>query len=284
MEAIWLPLDWGDPDARERQLVQIEQRIDACRSASPENRLTIVWSAGRVGFGADRHDANIELANFEAVLAFALRCTREYRAGEARMVHFSSAGGLFEGQRQVGSESIPRPRRPYGELKESEERLLLASPIPSVIVRLSSVYGHLAHGRRAGLISILLVNGICREVSSIVGTMNTLRDFIWAPDVGAAVSRLILDPISSEDRRTVLLASGRPSSIFEVQKIIEDLLGYKIYISYAPKAWNSDDITFAPSDLPSGWISTDLRTNIGAVYRQAIRGGVPWTMAGCRPA
>jgi UDP-glucose 4-epimerase len=272
MNAGRLPLDWADSGRRDRQLGEIESQIvGSCGTA--EGRLTLVWSAGRAGFAAGRDETAAELANFRAVLALGTRCAEELRNTKLRIVHFSSAGGLFEGQRQVDSSSAPRPRRPYGELKEAEERLLLSVRIPAIIVRLSSVYGCVRAGHRAGLVSTLLLNGIRREVSSIFGSMDTLRDFVWANDVAAFVSHLILGGFDSRETRTVLLASGRPSSIFEIQKIIEDLLGYKIYISHEPKASNRDDITFARSALPSGWVSTDLKTNVGAVYRDAMGRG-----------
>jgi UDP-glucose 4-epimerase len=273
MNACWLPLDWADPEQRDRQLEEIRaQMVGSCGTA-PEGRLTLVWSAGRAGFAAGRDETETELANFRAVLALGTRCAEELRNAKTRVVLFSSAGGLFEGQRQVDSSSVPRPRRPYGELKEAEERLLLSTRIPAIIVRLSSVYGCVRAGQRAGLVSTLLLNGIRREVSSIFGSMDTLRDFVWANDVAAFVSHLILGGFDSRETRTVLLASGRPSSIFEIQKIIEDLLGYKIYISHEPKASNRDDITFARSALPSGWVSTDLKTNVGAIYRDAMGRG-----------
>ncbi len=277
MNASWLPFDWADSDERDRQLGGIEAQIVASCGTAAGGRLTLVWSAGRAGFAASRDETGAELANFRTVLALGTRCADELRNAKTRIVHFSSAGGLFEGQRQVDSSSVPRPGRPYGELKEAEERLLLSARISAIIVRLSSVYGCVRTGQRAGLVSTLLLNGIRREVSSIFGSMDTLRDFVWANDVAAFVSRLILGGGGPDpgEALTVLLASSRPTSIFEVQKIIEDLLGYKIFISHAPKASNVDDITFARSALPSGWVPTDLKTNVGTVYREAICRGYP---------
>ena len=40
----------------------------------------------------------------------------------------SSAGGLFEGQRNVGDRSQPSPMRPYGFLKLRQEKLLQDAP------------------------------------------------------------------------------------------------------------------------------------------------------------
>jgi UDP-glucose 4-epimerase len=276
-----LALDWEDPSARESQLAEIETRLRlACGRPAPR-RLAIVWSAGRAGFAARGDETASELSSFRAVLALAGRCA--FSVPGTRFVHFSSAGGLFEGQRSVDATSAPRPRRPYGELKETEERLLLQSGIPATIVRLSTVYGRARAGQRAGLVSTLLWNGMRREVSSIFGSPDTLRDFVWADDVAEFVSRLVFEEGDPPPARTLLLASGRPSSIFEIQKIIEDLLGYKIYIGYSLRASNRDDITFARSALPSGWVPTDLRTSIGAVYREAIRGGPRMIGPGHRP-
>jgi UDP-glucose 4-epimerase len=270
------PLDWDQPRERDRHLREIEARIASSLDAAPADtrRLTLVWSAGRAGFAAGREEIDSELDHYKAVLACAERCARGLGPEKTRIVHFSSAGGLFEGQRNVDSTSAPQPRRPYGDLKEAEERLLLQSGIAATIVRLSSVYGRARAGHRSGLVSTLLGNGIRRELSSIYGSPDTLRDFVWADDVAEFVSQLVLDVGDPTPARTLLLASGRPSSIFEIQQIIEDFLGYKIYIGYSPQASNRDDITFSRSAFPPGWAPTDLRTNIGAVYREAIRGGV----------
>jgi UDP-glucose 4-epimerase len=275
MSARGFPLDWHDPRERDRQLGEIEARIIESCGMAAGGRLTLVWSAGRAGFAARREETEAELASFRAVLALGARCADSMRNATTRIVHFSSAGGVFEGQRHVDSSSVPRPLRPYGELKAVQERLALSAGLPAIIVRLSSVYGCARPGQRAGLVSTLILNGIRREVSSIFGSMDTLRDFVWANDVAAFVSRLILGgggPGPGE-ALTVLLASGRPFSIFEIQKVIEDLLGYRIYTSHAPRASNREDITFARSVLPSDWISSDLRSNVGIVYREAMRTG-----------
>jgi UDP-glucose 4-epimerase len=268
-------LDWRESRERDRHLREIEVRIAGSLDAAPADtrRLTLVWSAGRAGFAAGREEIDSELDHYEAVLAFAERCASRFGLAKTRIVHFSSAGGLFEGQRLVDSNSVPRPRRPYGELKWEEERLLRLSAIPAVIVRLSSVYGRMRAGQRAGLISTLLLNGIRREVSSILGSMDTLRDFVWAGDIAEFVSRRILSEEDASATSTVLLASGRPVSIFEVQSVIEGLLGYKVYITHAPTSSNREDITFARSVMPSGWFPSDLRTNVGILYREAMRAG-----------
>jgi len=273
LDASFLPLGWHDPAERDRQLEEIRRRLAGPAGSGERARRTFVWSAGRAGFSAGREDAESELANFRAVLALYARCREDLPKAETRFVHFSSAGGLFEGQRHVDSKSVPRPRRPYGELKEAQEKLLLSARIPALVVRLSSVYGCPRPGQRAGLVSTLLFNGIRREVSSIFGSSDTLRDFVWVGDVAEFVARLVTSGFDPAETRTILLASGRPSSIFEVQKIIEDLLGYKIYVSHSPVASNRDDITFSRSALPRDWSPGDLRANVGAVYRDAMRTG-----------
>ena len=270
MRSASLSFPWRAPEDRDRALRTIASRIEADAGSSREGRRTIVWSAGRAGFGASREEAAEELSSVQSVLSLAQRVEEE-RRGRTRVVVFSSAGGLFEGQRRVDGRSAPAPRRPYGELKLEQESLVRRSGLPAMIVRLSTVYGHARPGQRAGLVTTLLWNGIRREVSSIFGSMNTLRDFVWAGDVAAFVSDRMARDFDSVS--TDLLASGRPTSIFEIQKIIEDLLGYKIFVSHAPRASNSEDITFAATALPEAWFPSDLRTNVGVVYRVAIRRG-----------
>ena len=277
-----LPFDWHDDAARRAQLERIEAKVRAFGNASSEVAVTLVWSAGQAGFQARREELSGELALFRAVLALGERCAEAFSPGRMRVVHFSSAGGLFEGQRSVDARSTPNPRRPYGELKAHQEDLLRRSGLPATIVRLSTVYGPLRAGQRLGLVSTLVANGVRREVSSIFGSMDTLRDFVWVDDVAAFVSRRLSSADGGNGASVVFLASGRPFSIFEIQKIVEDLLGHKLYVSHAPRATNSDDITFARSALPADWISSDLRTNLATVCREAIRSGQAFPTSAAR--
>jgi len=263
-----MPIDWRAPDGGPTPFGDIESNLAARAAGSA--RVTVVWSAGRAGFSSPEAETNQELFQFRRVLALSERLAARIRV-EPQFILISSAGGLFEGQRCVRPDSAPAPRRPYGMLKWEEERIVeSASPaLAKSIVRLSSVYGLIRPGQRSGLISSLIANGIRRRVSPIIGSMDTLRDFVWAADVGRFLAIKSLDrPLSSSLSREIL-ASARPTSILEVRKIVEDLIGYPVFVSFDPRPENRENITFSASTHLPGWTPGDLKTNIAAIWRDA---------------
>lgn len=278
-----IPLSWVDPALQERQLQEIEERIAAilgktCGLEAPPGvgvSLTVFWSAGQAGFTATEADTVGELSSFRAVLATAERLARRFPEARLKFYLMSSAGGLFEGQRHVDEEASPTPQRPYGLLKWEQEQLLLASgpPIAKRIYRLTSVYGYLRPHQRIGLISTLLLNGVRHKVSSITGLMSTLRDFVFVDDIAGFLASALLNDDGRRENAVFLLSCGKPSSLFEIQKVVERIIGRKIYVSYSLQPSNSADITFSPGAPPAGWSPSDLRSNISKIYRAAISSG-----------
>lgn len=272
-------ISWDDQLARREQLERLEGRLAAelprVRAGAELCRLGIVWSAGRAGFGASTVEVDRELESFRDVLALAGRVAWRLPFTTVTFGLISSAGGLFEGQRSVSAASRPAPRRPYGIAKMQQERLLAEAdePLGRRIYRLTSVYGHLVPGWRTGLASALILNGVRRKVTHITGRMDTLRDFVWADDVGRFVA---CDLRAGSRVRVVpprLLASARPSSIHEVQKIVERVLGRRIYVSFGSGEANSENITFSPRSVADGWESSDLPTNAREIYLRALSSG-----------
>ena len=279
-------LPWNDRAACARRIEEIERSIVAAapHRESADSRgeaLTMIWSAGRAGFDATEEETSAELTIFQGVVELARRLAGLSSGGRIAFVLFGSAGGLFEGQRVVGPRSTPVPRRPYGRLKlEMENRLRSASDrIEPTIFRLASVYGLLAGRRRRGLVPTLIANAFERRVSRIVGTPSTLRDFVWVGDVARfVVSRILEDP--DIPREPILtLASGRPASILEIRKRVEERLGRRLFISYVRDQNNREDITFAPGTMPAGWRPSDLATNIGLIASDFLASGLPFASA-----
>lgn len=280
-----IPLSWADPALQARQLQEIEERIAAmfARSWGTETpscssegaSLAVFWSAGQAGFTATEADTMGEQSSFRAVLSMAERLARRFPEVRTLFYLISSAGGLFEGQRHVDKGAIPTPRRPYGLLKWQQEQLLLASDAPVLkrIYRLTSVYGYLRPHQRTGLISTLLLNGVRHKTSTITGLMSTLRDFIFAGDIAGFLAHALLEDDGRPQESVQLLSGGKPSSLFEIQKMVEAVIRRKIYVSYSLQPSNSADITFSLS-APPGWFPSDLRSSIGEIYREAFATGV----------
>ncbi|HWN42145.1 MAG TPA: NAD-dependent epimerase/dehydratase family protein [Thermoanaerobaculia bacterium] len=272
------PLDWSNAERQERQLAALESKLTEAlvEAANASPCVDLLWSAGRAGFGAGLGETTHELASFQAVLALAVRLAASSPGARIIFHLISSAGGLFEGQRQVDCRAVAAPRRPYSLLKQRQEELLAAAPIASRVYRLSSVYGFVRPGQRIGLISILLLNGLRHRVTHINGRMSTLRDFVFAEDIADFLARAILVDIALA-AHPVILAHGKPTSIWEIQRLIESVIGRRIYLSYSLMPENSEDSTFSPAVLPSGWRPSDLASNIRRIYHEALRSGAAFS-------
>jgi UDP-glucose 4-epimerase len=231
-------------------------------NANRTARIDVVWAAGAAGFGANDSEIALEVAAFEEVLAIsrAIYCLRPTARHVFHLI--SSAGGLFEGQRFVTSRTSPAPIRPYGRGKLRQEALLeaLEFKIERAVYRLSSVYGQGRAGTRAGLITALLANVVNQRVSDIFGEPSTVRDYVFSEDIG----RFIADRIVKMGMVSGMfyLASGKPTSVYEVIHIVKAVTGKSPYLKFDPKPFNTQHITFAPNVLPDGWHPTDLKTGV----------------------
>lgn len=264
-------------DSRQQpvEFAAIGDRIgQLCRTAPGD--VDVVWAAGKAGFTASESDVDNELAIYKRVLAFT--CIRAEQFPEIKVSFhcISSAGGLFEDQKRVTITSKPLPMRPYGRLKLLQETALLAASdrIRKRIYRLSTAYGHIERGHRFGLISTLIYNGVRHQVSQIYGDMNTLRDYVWSGDVGEYIAREIARDVDS-DRAIAHLVSGKPSSIYEIKRIVEDILKKHIYIAFRNQGENKSDITFSEHLLPDDWHPVAIQTAARSIYQTwEIGGGV----------
>lgn len=259
-----IPFHWSDATRRGGELAQAESAIRTVVTAG--NALDVVWSAGRAGFMSTDDETGAELRSFSDVLAMSQRFP-----AHVRFHLISSAGALFEGQRHVTGASVVAPRRAYGTLKLRQEEMLQAAGIRHRIYRVSSVYGYIRDRFRLGLVAMLIRNGIRQTSTRITGRMTTLRDFVFIDDVSSFIADRILEPEAS-DASVLLLASARPYSLLEVEHSVEQVLGRKLQVSYSAEE-NAEDITFSPTVMPAGWFPSDLRGNVGMIYRDALSSG-----------
>ena len=202
-----------------------------------------------------------EMDSFSEVLEMMATVFRENPSCLVRFHMLSSAGGLFEGQRNVNSASLPAPKRPYGFLKLAQEKILTdCEELVQFIYRPTSVYGFAGLNHRLGLIPTLLWNGSKNRVSTIYGAPETLRDYVWAEDVGAFIARMIASKTSSSDH--FILASGKPSALFEILNHIEKMLNKKLFCHYIKSGDNAEHNTFSIKTHPLGWNPLELETGI----------------------
>jgi UDP-glucose 4-epimerase len=282
-----LTLDWQNPDAQALQLSSLEAKLHSLidrhpssRTAGATPRLIVLWSAGSAGFQVTEAEAGRELSSFRRVLRLLERVTERQPPITLTVGLTSSAGGLFEGQRAVDGTSSPSPRRPYGEMKLAQETALseVGTRWACRVYRLSSAYGFVGGSGRRGLIPTLVMNGLRHDVTRITGSFSTLRDYVWVEDVAAHVAAdLAVADASSWKVR--LLASTKPSSIFEILRLTERVMARPLYVNLTGEPSNRADITFARSSVPSGWLTTPLETTIRRIYRHALHSGAGYAGA-----
>ncbi|NDY58149.1 NAD-dependent epimerase/dehydratase family protein [Desulfovibrio sulfodismutans] len=260
-----LPFSWGKRQDRGREASDIAAALKAMeQGAAGPMRLDIVWSAGQGGFGMDEEQAGRELADFADMLDLAAGLAGRPEQRTVRVHLLSSAGGLFEGQRNVTLSTPPAPKRCYGLLKLRQEELLSqVADADRIVYRPSSVYGFSGPGRRMGLIPTLLANGARYQVSTIYGAPDTLRDYVSVQDAAQFLARQV--DAAQGGSRILLLASARPTSLSEVLSAVETTLKRKIFITYRGDASdNTAHITFSPRALPPDWrpcgIDVGIRT------------------------
>lgn len=259
------PFSWGRTS---RRRVESEAVLDGVwrlagggGGSSRINRLDVVWCAGKGGFASNEEQLAPELEAFEEVLALSGRLYEGLRGVEGSFHLVSSAGGLFEGQRWVQETTRPLPLRAYARAKLSEEERLGALPgdVRRVVYRASSVYGYRSEGR-TGLIATLIQNGIQNRTTRIFGNTDTVRDYVFADDVGRFVADKVV--LGGGWSRTLLLASGKPSSMTEVLRRVECTVGRRLYVQFEPNPSNARPNSVRPSALPRGWHPTPLEVGI----------------------
>ncbi len=264
---------WPLPTATEIQTVELAA-LQAL-AERPDADFSVIWAAGRSGFGSDEKAMADELMALDRVLQVAKLIGNRMVPESRKFIHVSSAGGLFEGQVACGKETVPRPLRSYGHGKLSQEQIIRTDSGLGhrLILRPSSVYGYVP-GARRGLVATLIASSIQHSTATIFGSLLTLRDYIYAPDIGRFVAKRLSKPMPSEDAistETCLLASARPASLFEIIRLVEGGLGRGLAMRIDPRPENARNNTFLPSALPEDFQPTRLQEGV-ALTISAVTG------------
>ncbi len=236
-----------------------------------------IWCAGRAGFAATDAETSRELGTFETVLEWAESIAAKSVERQVGFSMMSSAGGLYEGQQRVDEQSPCRPCRPYGRLKLHQERRLRESPKLSQrrIFRPSSVYGWLRSDQRKGLIPTLIHNGLRNQETSFDGSFNTLRDYVWVGDVAEIVVRSLFPKHDdTPTNSTRFIASGQPSSIFQIKQLVEATIGRRLQLKFVSQASNALDTTFSANCVRDNGPLTDMSVAIRRIAADFSSNGV----------
>lgn len=267
----YLPYNWHHPEQSQQELKVVfhflENLINSrVVNANSVSHIAFVWCAGNAGFSCSKRDVQLELNNYQRGLALVSDLKTSYPDIKILSHLVSSVGGLFEDQRYIDKDSTAKPLRNYGHLKfEQEKKLLgLGGQIYKHIYRPTSVYGYIGFNQRMGLIPTLIFNGIQNIPSTIFGNSTTLRDYIFNDDIGRHIYSNLFNTSIETEAGIHFLASGKPSSIHEVQQFVEQIIGRKIYLSFCidEQAANTKNITVSCSALPEVWLPTDIKTGM----------------------
>jgi len=233
-------------------------------------RNAVVWAAGRAGFSASTDACESELAAFQDAAEAIDGLVAQRGPGGVSLHLVSSAGGLYEGLTRVSTDSPLSPKRPYGILKEAQERRasVMAQEIPVRIYRVSSVYGYPQPGHRGGLIAELIKNGVERRPSALYGAMDTLRDYVGDEEVGRHIARRVMK-WAPTGGKPEMLVSGRPTSVAQVVDLVEKVLRRRLLVSFED-AWNARDITFDSALKAPDFHPEPLRTGISRLLSKYL--------------
>jgi UDP-glucose 4-epimerase len=147
--------------------------------------------------------------------------------GAGSVFFASSAGGVYAGSSDppFDERTEPVPLSPYGTTKLEQEALVRAWSIrhgvPTALGRISNLFGPGQNlSKPQGLISQLAWNDLGRQPLVLYVSLDTLRDYLFAPDCGAMVHEA-LRSAEQLDRShgpclTKVMASGRAMSIAAV--------------------------------------------------------------------
>ncbi len=216
-EVVTTAVPWRDEAASIDALTSAAEDFATRRAGRP---WTLAWCAG-AGVVATAEEA---LESEVRVFAATLHALRATLTPEDDGVVFlaSSAGGLYAGSQAppFDERSDPRPLVPYGRAKLAMEQhvtdLVSGTGLRAVLGRLSNVYGPgQTLGKPQGLLSQLCLAHATGRPLPVFVSMDTIRDYLYAPDAGRMVARAA-DLARSEPPGTVVtkvLASGTPVTV-----------------------------------------------------------------------
>lgn len=254
-----IDIKWGNDNAINDSLAYLKDFI--IENTAIENKIYCLWSAGKCGFSSNKKQTASELHTFKLIVNF-INHSIAKNFKETFFLLFSSAGGLFENITNVHKQTVAKPVRPYGILKQMQENHLqkLEYFKHKIIFRPSSVYSKNNMKHRLSLINLIIKNINQLKTTYIFGNADTLRDYVCVEDIAIFIANKLLNDEKFE--KANFLVSGKPTSIFELKKIIETVNNKNAYFNYSLKKTNAKNITFNKNCIAKDFYATSIRENI----------------------
>jgi len=130
------------------------------------------------------------------------------------------------------------------------------------------VYGFIHQDTRMGLIQVLIMNGLLRKSSTIYGTLDTLRDYVFVGDI--ALFTIDILKIRHIESDLFHLSSGKPTSISQIKHIIERLISRQLLLSFSKDLTNALDIPCVVNNYNGLWQPSSLEVNIKRIYQEQL--------------
>ncbi len=204
------------------------------------------------------------------------------RAAGSKKVIFISSGGAIYGEPEIlpCSEDHPiKPESPYGLSKYVTERYLdiykNIHGLDYTTLRYANVYGPRQdpHGE-AGVVAIFTDRLLAGETVEVFGSGEQQRDFVYVGDVVNAN----IQALEKGSQAAVNIATGVPTSVNEVFKVLKDTIGYQkspVYQPAKPGEVFSIYLSYALAGEVLGWqpqvsFSEGIAKTVEAVREQRI--------------
>lgn len=125
--------------------------------------------------------------------------------------------------------ALDPPPDPYAHSKRLGEEACRLHRAPTLVVRLPSVYGpgQVAWEGATGAIASFAACALAAEPIVIVGDPKRTRDFVYVEDALAAIEALVA---AGRWNETLLLASGRSTSLHAAAELVRDAVGSSVPI------------------------------------------------------
>ena len=256
-------LNWANDREISAQMTHHLEIIKSHWAKDQGKEVLIIWSAGQSRFFSAEEDCQTEFLLFKRIFSAIEEMFFRVEQWRVRVLQISSAGGVYEGLEYVQNVAPTKPVRPYGQLKLAQEIHLqgwtqrLSGRLLSV--RLSAVYGLLTPRKTMGLLDRLLYCAMTNQEASIFAREDTLRDFIFVRDVSQQLARYV--PSFPADE-VVVLASGKPTSIFEAVAQVERCMNRKVYAHYTIDRSTASNICYNPSVIAPDFQQSPIATNL----------------------
>jgi UDP-glucose 4-epimerase len=233
-----------------------------------------IWVAGSATTATSAADTTAELQALRAWLTG----LREHRpTGSGAVFIASSAGGIYAGSDHppFTAHSTPRPMSAYGELKLEQEELaqrMLAGVAPVVIGRISNAYGpgqNLA--KLQGLVSRLVLAAATRRAINIFVPLDTIRDYVFAPDAARAILSATDAAMRSERSSIEIIASGEPVTVGQVIRTVDQVTKRRVPVAlgtHPSSASQARDLRVLPT--VAGADATPFPAGVKAVFLDIV--------------